>query len=62
MNSFLLRDRANINLENLKKVLHISIEQTPILISDICMYNREINLVQSKNLQKNLIDHSKLRL
>ena len=40
MNSFLLRDRANINLENLKKVLHISIEQTPILISDIQQRNK----------------------
>ena len=40
MNSFLLRDRANINLENLKKVPHSSIEQTPILISDIQQRNK----------------------
>ena len=35
-----MRDRANINIENRQKLPHISIEQTPILISDIQQRNK----------------------
>ena len=40
LSSFLLRDRANINLENHQKVTHSSIEQTPILISNTQKKNK----------------------
>ena len=35
-----MRDRANINIENRQKLPHISVEQTPILISDIQQRNK----------------------
>ena len=45
-----MRDRANINLENRQKLPHISVEQTPILISDIQQRNK---LSTIKKVQKN---------